>query len=60
MSHRALIAERQRNDRFNIYYSQNGADEIQLLDELRESVNVHGRVDWESLNGTTVPPLVFG
>lgn len=58
MSHRALIAERQRNDRFNIYYSQNGADEIQLLDELRESVNVHGRVDWESLNGTTAPPMV--
>lgn len=58
MSHRALIAERQRNDRFNVYYSHNGAEDIQLLDELRESVNVHGRIDWESLNGTTAPPMV--
>lgn len=58
MSHRALIAERQRNDRFNVYYSHNGAEDIQLLDELRKSVNLHGRVDWESLNGTTAPPMV--
>ena len=57
MSHRALIAERQRNDRFNIYSSQNGAEDIQLLDELRESVNVHGRVDREELNGTTAPAI---
>jgi hypothetical protein len=57
MSHRALIAERQRNDRFNIYHSRNGAERIQLLDELRESLNVHGRVDWESLNGTTTPEM---
>jgi hypothetical protein len=58
MSHRALVAERQRNDRFNIYCSQNGAEDIQLLDELRDSVNVHGRVDWEELNGTTTPAMV--
>ncbi|WP_227130957.1 DUF6735 family protein [Halorubellus salinus] len=57
MSHRALIAERQRNDRFNIYSSQNGAENIQLLDELRDSLNVHGRVDWEELNGTTTPAI---
>ena len=57
MSHRALIAERQHNDRFNVYYSRNGAEEIHLLDELRESLNVHGRVDWESLTGRTAPPL---
>lgn len=57
MSHRALIAERQRNDRFNVYYSRNGADDIQLLDELRDSLNVHGRVDWESLNGRAAPEM---
>lgn len=55
MSHRALIAERQPNDRFNVYYSQNGAEDIQLLDELRDSLNVHGRVDFESLTGQTIP-----
>jgi len=57
MSHRALIAERQRNDRFNVYHSRNGAEQIQLLDELREALNVHGRIDWESLNGTSQPEM---
>lgn len=57
MSHRALIAERQRNDRFNVYHSRNGAERIQLLDELHKSLDVHGRVDWESLNGTTTPEM---
>lgn len=57
MSHRAIVAERQPNDRFNVYYSQNGAENIQLLDELRESLNVHGRIDFESLTGQAVPQI---
>jgi len=58
MSHRALIAENQPNDTFDIYHSRNGAEDIQLLNELRESLNVHGRVDWESLTGSTVPEMM--
>ena len=60
MSHRALVAERQRNGRFNIYQSQNGAENLQLLDELREALNVHGRIDWESLNGKTASKTLSG
>jgi hypothetical protein len=55
MSHRAIVAERQPNERFNLYHSRNGAEDIQLLDELRESLNVHGRVDFEALTGETIP-----
>ena len=58
MSHRALVAEHQPNGTFDIYHSRNGAEDIQLLDELRESLNVHGRVDWESLTGSTVPEMM--
>ncbi|MFP8953139.1 DUF6735 family protein [Natrialbaceae archaeon A-arb3/5] len=58
MSHRALVAEQQPNGKFNIYHSRDGAEEIQLLDELRESLNVHGRVDWESLTGSTMPEVI--
>ncbi len=58
MSHRALVAEHQPNGKFNIYHSRNGAEDIQLLDELRESLNVHGQVDWESLTGSTVPEMM--
>jgi hypothetical protein len=57
MSHRALIAEEQQDNRFEAYYSRNGAENLQLLDELHESLNVHGRVDWESLTGTATPEM---
>lgn len=57
MSHRALVAVKQRDGSFNVHYSHNGADEIQLLDELPEALNVHGRVDWEELTGTAMPEM---
>lgn len=57
MSYRALIAQEQPNDRFNVYYSHNGAEDIQLLEKLRGSLNVHGRVDFESLTGKKMPSL---
>lgn len=58
MSHRALVAERQQNGRFSLYHSRNGAENIQLLEELRDSLNIHGRIDFESLTGQPAPQLV--
>lgn len=55
MSHSAAIAERHGTDRYTIYHSRNGADQIHLLDELRDSLTVHGGIDWESLTGRTQP-----
>jgi hypothetical protein len=54
MSHRALVAEHQSNGQFKIYHSRNGAENVQLLHKLRESLNINGQIDIKALTGEAV------